>query len=108
MNPPATAALEPVKTVSESSRPGSLKWVCISTKPGINNLELPSTAPLVRLLVEFSILTITWLSISRSITLPSVNLAPTIFIIFPLQSVRHLVAHTKLPFLRLLRFLPDQ
>ncbi len=34
VNPPSAAAREPVSTVSASSRPGSRRWVCRSTRPG--------------------------------------------------------------------------
>ena len=34
VKPPSAAALEPVSTVSASSRPGSRRWVCRSTSPG--------------------------------------------------------------------------
>ena len=34
VKPPSAAALEPVRTVSASSRPGSRRWVCRSTRPG--------------------------------------------------------------------------
>ncbi len=34
VNPPTAAACEPVSTVSASSRPGSRRWVCRSTRPG--------------------------------------------------------------------------
>ena len=34
VNPPLAPACEPDSTVSESSFPGSRKWVCRSTNPG--------------------------------------------------------------------------
>ena len=42
VNPPRAAASVPDSTVSASSRPGSRKWVCRSTRPG--NATSPSAS----------------------------------------------------------------
>ena len=43
VKPPFAAAIEPVSTVSESSLPGSRKWVWRSTNPCSAIVSLPET-----------------------------------------------------------------
>src|SRR3989454_2689153 len=42
VNPPAAAAAPPVSMVSSSSRPGSLRWTCMSMNPGATTLPARS------------------------------------------------------------------
>ena len=53
--PPLTADWDPVRTVSESSLPGSRRWVCRSTKPGIRIFPEPSIPSTLSLPLDFTI-----------------------------------------------------
>src|SRR5262249_29481135 len=43
VKPPAAAERVPLSTVSLCSNPGSRRWVCRSTKPGVRSFPEPST-----------------------------------------------------------------
>ena len=73
VNPPLAAAMLPVATVSESSRPGSRRWVCKSTRPGMSKFFFPSSiSPTFN---ELPISEIVPSLITTSTTEPSSNLA---------------------------------
>ena len=108
VKPPATAASEPVLTVSESSRPGSRRWVCRSTNPGIRSLPAASIPPLADLPFDFFKDLINPFSISISTIESSISFALLILITSQLLTGLHLKVDTKLPFVLPRHFLLDQ
>ena len=74
VNPPAAAALVPLAIVSLSSKPGSRRWQCRSTKPGAMTIPLTSTSrsPLATAVLRLRSVPLT---ISRTRPLPTTTSA---------------------------------
>src|SRR4051794_20389732 len=88
VNPPSAAARLPVSTVSVSSRPGSRRWVCRSTRPGSTISPAASTTAAVGTDSDSPIEAITPSLSTRSTGCSLYRRAPLIRIVMPFPPSR--------------------